>query len=69
MKREQRFKRVVMKRPVNYERDPNRKIKDIQFDMVCTKEQMTKLIELAEVKGCTRQEVIRRLIVEEHLRQ
>lgn len=69
MKKEKRFNRVVMKRPSHYKRDPNRIVKDIQLEMVCTKDQMSKLIELAEPKGCTRQEVIRRLIEEEHLRQ
>lgn len=36
--------------------------------MVCTKDQMRKLIELAVLKGCTRQEIIRLLIEEEHLK-
>lgn len=67
MNNEQSHKIVVTNRPSKYKRDPKRVIKDIQLEMVTTKDQMRKLIELSKIKGCTRQEVIRRLIEEEHL--
>ncbi len=68
MKNEQSLKIVVSNRPSKYKRDPKREIKNIQLEMVFTKDQMNKLITLSEKRGCTRQEVIRRLIEEEHLK-